>query len=344
MYAYSFPDVNYAFPIIMSSLQQVEEVRASRNGPVKVLPTPCFIQYTCPTQRVLFYEKRDANPFFHFFESLWMLAGRNDVEFVTQFNPRMAMFSDDGTTIRGSAYGYRWKEHFKYDQLNQVIQTLRIRRDDRRCVISMWDPATDLTNVNSKDLPCNTHIYVQRQDEFLDITVMNRSNDALWGLLGSNYVHFSFLLEYLASSIGVTPRNYNHFSVNVHGYVDSPVWKKSTQERLYTMADPYLAQNLELVPLMEVGQKTFDIDLAAFMLNPFMDQYYDNAFFPEVALPMYRAHSAYRQKGDTERFTKAKAIMQGCKATDWQLGCLQWLQRREDAHARAQESDSSSHD
>src|SRR5271154_5758040 len=45
-------------------------------------------EYEKPDERVLFSQTRDANPFFHFFESLWILAGREDVEFLAQFNPK----------------------------------------------------------------------------------------------------------------------------------------------------------------------------------------------------------------------------------------------------------------
>lgn len=40
--------------------------------------------YLNSTERVLFDPKRDCNPFFHFMESLWILAGRNDVAWLSQ--------------------------------------------------------------------------------------------------------------------------------------------------------------------------------------------------------------------------------------------------------------------
>ena len=42
-------------------------------------PGPVSIVYANPTQRVLFDAKRDANPFFHLMESLWILSGSDSV-------------------------------------------------------------------------------------------------------------------------------------------------------------------------------------------------------------------------------------------------------------------------
>src|SRR5207237_2010921 len=55
----------------------------------------------------------------------------------------------------------------------------------------------------------------------LDMTVINRSNDTLWGALGSNYVHFSFLHEYISLATGCVVGRYNQFSNNLHVYVST---------------------------------------------------------------------------------------------------------------------------
>jgi hypothetical protein len=48
----------------------------SRAGRVLVMQTPVTSVYRNPCERVLMDPLRDANPFFHLMESLWMLAGR----------------------------------------------------------------------------------------------------------------------------------------------------------------------------------------------------------------------------------------------------------------------------
>ena len=68
----------------------------TRNGEAYRIDEPVLTKIQNPTERVLFYGKRDANPIFHLMESIWMLAGRNDVAFLQQFNSKIGQFSDDG--------------------------------------------------------------------------------------------------------------------------------------------------------------------------------------------------------------------------------------------------------
>ena len=158
---------------------------------------PVTTVYRVPTERVLFDPGRDANPFFHLMESLWMLAGRNDVAFLSEFTSRMAQFSDDGETIRG-AYGHRWRYspiapliHGSRDQIKEVVLILNRDPDSRRAVISMWNPALDYPTMTTRDLPCNTHIYFKIREDGLHMTVCCRSNDALLGCLASDTVVLS---------------------------------------------------------------------------------------------------------------------------------------------------------
>ena len=106
---YVFSDVNEAFPVLWHRMWSNDgvKVQQSRNGPVRVANEPVTITYRQPRHRVLFHPVRDANPFFHLFESIWMLAGRDDVKWLAKFNARMADYSDDGVTLT-SAYGLRW--------------------------------------------------------------------------------------------------------------------------------------------------------------------------------------------------------------------------------------------
>jgi hypothetical protein len=58
-----------------SSNHDHRKPQGSRAGDVLVAPHPVMSVTSIPTERVLFDPARDANPFFHLFESLWMLAG-----------------------------------------------------------------------------------------------------------------------------------------------------------------------------------------------------------------------------------------------------------------------------
>src|SRR3990172_650873 len=156
----------------------------SRNGPVIQYAEPATITYRKPLERVLFNSARDANPFFHIYEALWMLAGRSDVEPLVYYNSQMAQFSDDGLTFNG-AYGYRCRhaynrsyEYDDFDQLPALITHLKVKPDSRRAVLQMWNVEDDLQVIDtSKDVSCNLCVMFMINLGKLDMTVMNRSND-----------------------------------------------------------------------------------------------------------------------------------------------------------------------
>ena len=154
----------------------------SRNGEVLVAPYPVTTCYEEPRERVLFDPGRDCNPYFHLMEALWMLVGRRDVEFVARYNKRMKDYSDDGKIFH-AAYGYRWRHHWKIDQIQSVIRILAQDQTSRRAYISMWDPDSDLEK-SGKDFPCNVGISFQIHEGRLNMIVFNRSNDIVWGNMG----------------------------------------------------------------------------------------------------------------------------------------------------------------
>jgi hypothetical protein len=85
----------------------------------------------------------------------------------------------------------------------------------------MWDPKADLNPgpyTERKDLPCNTQIMFAIRNDKLDMTVINRSNDIVWGAFGTNSVHFTFLQEVIACAVGVDVGHYYLFSNNFHMY------------------------------------------------------------------------------------------------------------------------------
>jgi hypothetical protein len=301
--------------------------RESRNGKVLVAPGPVATVYRHPDQRVLFDAHRNANPFFHFMEALWMLAGQNDLAWVEQFLPRMREYSDDGLILHG-AYGYRWRNAFSIDQLSEIIHILRNSHTDRRAVLSMWSPSSDLGSP-SKDVPCNTHCYFQVIEGRLEMTLMCRSNDMLWGAHGANAVHFSMLQEYLASSIGVKLGSMIQFSNNYHAYLDKV--DPRTQAFDYTAADLYnwhlssVEERVYPFPMMSVPALNWNLDLCCFMRDPLCSvSNYEDRFFSTVAGPMYFAWHSYKHGN----FTTALDCADMIEATDWRVACTKWLKRR----------------
>jgi len=310
-------NVNGAYTEGMLYLMEEGVPEESRNGKVIVAPEPVCTTYYRPTERVLFSPERDANPFFHLMECLWMMDGRNDAEFLIYFNSRMGQYANDDGTFDG-AYGHRWRKHFMFDQITYLVELLKRDPTTRRAVLTMFDPAFDL-GTNSKDIPCNTQIYFDMRYNKLNMTVCNRSNDAVWGCYGANAVHFSFLQEVIAGMLDVTVGDYRQFSNNLHFYPNAPRMDIVLSQPFST--DLYLKYGWKPYPVVTNPTEWFQ-DLTNFMDDPHMDG--ANSFFYMVARPVLLAWIAHKEK----KIGWAINIAESIADPAWQHACVAWLGRR----------------
>ena len=307
-----------------------EDTKFSRAGEVIEAPEPVATVYQNPLERVLFEDIRKANPFFHLMESLWMLGGANDLEYVKVYNKRMEEYSDDGITLQG-AYGFRWREHFGGDQLSTIIERLRNDPTDRRSVLQMWDPQVDL-NADSKDVPCNTVIYFKIVDGRLNMTVSCRSNDCIWGTFGANVVHMSILQEYMAYGIGVPVGTYTQISDSFHAYTDvfNPMYTELDHQDAFDFfnqmshRNPYDNKAINPHPLINTNIHTWEKDLTVFFSRaPMSSVDFIDPFFSEVAVPLQDAWYLYK----SGEYDEALIEVQGCDASDWATAGYDWLNR-----------------
>lgn len=323
----------------------------SRNGTVLRISEPVTITYRKPKQRVLFNKARDCNPFFHLFEALWMLAGRNDVAPLVYYNSRMKEFSDDGKTFNG-AYGYRWRNSvdwdtaggppcFKGDQLLSIAHHLKTNPNSRRAVLQMWTVEDDLWKVDdSRDVCCNTCVYFSIRtnadpapadqqsipaSRYLDMTVCNRSNDLIWGTVGANAVHFSVLQEYMAASIGCEVGVYNQFTNNLHIYTDN--WKPT--EWLESRAHNSNYNILKQVPLVS-DPLVFDRECVRFIDDPFQD--WREPFLETVAKPMCLTFRYHKERN----YRSALSAVNDIRSEDWLIAAHAWILKRKENWERKQ--------
>lgn len=358
-YAIAARNVNLALPAAVQMFNNPTQVRRiAPRDPEKVTLealAPVATIYERPFERVLFSPERDANPFFHFFEALWILAGRGDVKWIANFLPSIAEFSDDGIDFHG-AYGARLRnlrfEHqephldFTLDQLDMVVALLKQDPDTRRAVCALWMPEKD-SGYNGKDMPCNCTITFKLREGHLHMTVFNRSNDMVWGAYGANVVQFSTIMEYVCAKVGALPGHYIQWSDSFHIYEKNPAWQRVSKLDLVKQ-DPYeyhpahyfgtskatfsFSGPVQPYPLMD-ETVTFNGELLMFMDHAWSAvkgniygsrKNYKNTYFDEVALPLLNAFIAYKQGHQTLALFYADK----CWATDWKLAALLWLHRR----------------
>lgn len=385
--------------------------RPSRNGEVLVIDEPVLVTYTHPRERVLFNTVRDANPFFHLYHALWILAGRNDVGPLAYYVKKFREFSDDGVHLNG-AYGYRWRcaagvpkininpdgSNSEYsrpgvDQIDLLVAHLKADPASRRAVLQMWNVEDDLLKIGrkpspvfhmggvpcredqgdqaSKDVCCNLSVMFSLRmvdcekcegsglsdsypilspcqfcnDKgtffYLDITVTNRSNDLVWGMLGEDFVTFSVLQEYVAARLGVEVGRYHHFSNNLHVYS----WNWKPEEWLADQTPGYDSIDvasrihgkggLKTIPLIrdpEVFERELPLFVGAF--NGEEEPWscvprWNEPFFQEVAGPMLTALRRHKEGGPDAAMTWALRI----NSDDWRIAATDWIKRRVDKKA-----------
>lgn len=301
----------------------------SRNGPVVYIDEPVLTTVRNPTERVLFLPERDANPIFHVMESLWMLAGRRDVEFLDNFNSQLKQYSDDGE-VYNAAYGYRMRHEFGVDQLYNVVTALADDNGTRQAVVQLWHPK-DL-NKKTKDKACNMQMIFSIRLGKVDMLVINRSNDIIYGYAGANIVHFTYIQEFVASSLGLEMGKYQTFTNNLHVYTELYPKFDNIIKNPHMAEDHnlYRREGLTTMPLLRgVDPVTFLQDVNYFCENPFKQHTYDSYFINYVARPMARAALARKNGGDG--LAEASAI----EAQDWSRATYDWIMRREEVRNAA---------
>jgi thymidylate synthase len=347
------PHVDDALILGLQHLADAGVLEDSARGPVIVAATPVTTVFIHPLNNASLCPIRDANPFFHLIEALWMLSGQSDARmldpYIKGFSARVA--EDDSDGYDHGAYGWRWRSTFGFDQIERIVQMLKDDPTTRQAVLQMWDcgmDSHDLTG-NWKDRPCNTHVYFRvLAGEYLDMTVCNRSNDIIWGAYGANAVHFSFLLQYMASRLGLKANAYYQISNNYHAYTSeidnlcrrASVSAKSVEQKLVMLVDAMQKRRTALtcdssqgrgITLHAASHAVPDLNLnlaelqALFdtvkLINNVNSEDYDNVH-PIVAAA--QAHKEYRDGFYDIALHCANQI----SWPNWREACTGWLSRR----------------
>jgi len=217
----TYKDVHEAF------IGTVKDVMSKGNDiTVRGMPTKELMGHAFKVEnadmRMLAMPERGTNPFAQIAETLWMLAGRDDLDWLELYIPQCKKWSDDGKTWRG-AYGPRlrnWRNpeitDAGVDQLMRVSDLLNNDPGTRQAVMTIWDPAKDW--VKSKDIPCNNWLHFIIRDGKLHLNVGVRSNDAIYGFSHNDFFSWSMLLQMMAHWSGVHTGSITWFAGSYHIY------------------------------------------------------------------------------------------------------------------------------
>lgn len=206
-----YGNLQHAFVSQLRQLVQKEHTVEVKGAITRELLMKPF-QVVNPNERIMLVEGRNGNPFSQVAETLWVLAGRDDLDWLERYIPSCKKWSDDGKVWR-AAYGPRlrkwcanmyWPEDALAggtDQIANVYELLKADPETRQAVISLWDPCNDW--VISKDIPCNNWLHFIIRDGYLNLNVSVRSNDLWFGFSHIDFYLWSVLQQLLASWLDV---------------------------------------------------------------------------------------------------------------------------------------------
>lgn len=245
---YTFDSINQAIPSLFEELLTMGRSVQSRNGDTLELPFTGITLYDSMEREIL-VPGRKHNLAAQIAETMWVLSGRNDIEWLSAYLPRAKDYSDDGETWRG-AYGRRLRSFgadANIDQIQHVVGLLKTSPETRQAVISIYDPNID--TAPGKDIPCNDFLHFLARENILDLHIFVRSNDMMWGWSGINVFEWSSLLEVVAGLAGMEIGAL-HFSVSsFHLYEQH--WQKAQQIVNDTQVAEY--RRLEMPPRFDAG-------------------------------------------------------------------------------------------
>lgn len=288
-------------------------------------PYPVATYYTNPVECVLLDPARDANPFFHLYEAIWLIAGWNDVGRVSRYSSQIKTYSDDHKYFHGG-YGARWWYRLHLSQIYKIVRVLQDDPDSRRAVLQMWDARIDLGG-SGKDYPCNTHVYFKVRDDKLHMTVCNRSNDAVWGCYGANAVQFSFLQQFVARLLKVEVGPYLQLSDSLHMYTEG---KEGAVARRCLEAPHSLMQDYspESLGVYYTPHDFSREDAIRFTADPtgkvWVSGNTSSMWLRTVAYPVLRMHQVYKEKGP---YCALAEYYTDCREA-WFVAARAWLLRR----------------
>lgn len=170
-----------------------------------------------PIARTPYLAARRANIVFNHAEALWYLSGRDDLDMIAHYAPRLRGLSKNGTTLTGTAYGPRLFALSGPDgqsQFDRVLTLLRQDPDTKRATMLIMRP-DELADATNPDVACTLGLQLMLRAGRLHATAYMRGNDATIGLYGDTFA-FTLIQEFAARLLGVEVGSYTHHVGSMH--------------------------------------------------------------------------------------------------------------------------------
>lgn len=179
-------------------------------------------------------------------ELLWMLRGSTNVKELQAKNVHIWDEWADENGELGPVYGAQWRGFGGVDQINNLIHRIQSKPEDRRLIVSAWNPA----EVDEMKLPpCHCFFQCYVENGHLSLKMYQRSADMFLGV-PFNIASYALLTHILAFLCQLKPGRFIHTFGDAHIYLNHLEQVKEQASR-----EPYPLPKLFIV---DRGQRTVE--------------------------------------------------------------------------------------
>ena len=155
------------------------------------------------------------------YELLWFLRGETNVQYLKEHGVTIWDEWADERGELGPVYGKQWRawprpDGGTVDQISQVVQRIKTNPDDRRLLVTAWNPA----EVDLMALPpchCLFQFYINQGE--LSCQLYQRSADAFLGV-PFNIASYALLTMMIAQVTGLKAKAFVHTFGDLHIYLN----------------------------------------------------------------------------------------------------------------------------
>ncbi len=150
-------------------------------------------------------------------ELIWLISGNTNIKYLLDNNVHIWDEWADENGDLGPVYGHQWRNFNSqgYDQIRDIIERIKKNPQDRRIIVSAWNPA----QIEQMALP-PCHCFFQfdvTPDGKLNCMLYQRSCDMFLGV-PFNIASYSLLTMMIAQVCGLKPGEFVHTLGNAHIY------------------------------------------------------------------------------------------------------------------------------
>ena len=179
-------------------------------------------------------------------ELLWFLKGSTNISYLQENGVRIWNEWANEKGDLGPIYGHQWRNWNSdgIDQINEVIETLKINPDSRRMLVSAWNPsvlpnpnlsfAENISNQKAALPPCHAFFQFYVSNDKLSCQLYQRSADVFLGV-PFNIASYALLTMMVAQVCNYKPGDFVHTFGDVHIYSNH---KEQVKEQLSRSPKP----------------------------------------------------------------------------------------------------------